>query len=166
MEEGDYGLEYLVVSVAMFLLGDYRSKMIGLYLVLSYYLADIVSDVISPYGVYEVVYTAYLIQPLVYILFFTVCYGYCTTRDQKLCVILCSLGYYSVGGLHIFYIPPYTEYAMFYSESLKLELIHNLCLTMVVSNRKKYYGDKSWVGIFKMFMFIYVWVLLKIWNWG
>ncbi|CAM0102773.1 hypothetical protein VPH166E361_0019 [Vibrio phage 166E36-1] len=164
--DGVFVFEYLIIALSMGILGGRKSKIMGAYLVLSYFASRVVIHLVNPLGLQETLYTVYLIQPFVYVIFFTACYYHCVSLEQKFCVILCSIGFYLAGMLHVFYVPYYTELAMGYSNNFKIELIHNLCLTMIISYKKETYDDKDLKGIIKLFVFVYIWIVLKIWNWG
>ena len=150
--------EYLIISITMYIVGVYRNQMIALWLLLCYYISDAMLALVNPSSLEATLVTYYMLEPFVFLLFFMVCYRYCGNWWEQSAIWIAVVGYYSIGSLHYFYIPWWTEFVMNYGEMFRVEIIHNLCLTIAIECRKEEYG---WA---RMMILIYVFLVLKLWS--
>lgn len=158
--------EYIAISVSTFIFGDIRTRKTAQALLLSWTVAFVTWNIIQPVSFEDILYTAHLILPLIFTMFFISCYRHHKTRGKRFCITLCVLSYYLVGVFNIIYVPYFTEICLRWGEAIKIEAINNLCLTLTLANTLKYKRNENLEGFIKIFVFMYAWLLIKIWTWA
>ena len=157
--------EYIVISIVTFICGDIRTRKTAISLFLSWCVANLVWYWINPISFQDYLYTAHLILPFIFTMFFISCYRHHKTRGKRFCITLCVLSYYLVGVFNIVYVPYFTEVCMQWGENIKIETINNLCFTLIIANTRKYKRTKNIKGFIKIFLFVYACFLIKVWTW-
>jgi hypothetical protein len=156
--------EYLLLSFAMLILGNSRSRKISFWLLVSYYGAIALVEFFR----YADFHLQIIIRTIGVSLLFTAlsipCLIYSSNKQERIAIYIVTVVSLFVGIFSYVYLPYVTEFILGNCHKIQTEIVSNLCLVMFWENRKgvSYVHSLKIYNYWRLFAFIYVYFLIKV----